>query len=70
MLETSDVGRVFLVLFELGLHGVEIDLSLSSGGLIGRGRGYWLLIRREIFLFSESRESKSNLLRWMRLCNC
>lgn len=28
MLETSDVGRVFLVLFELGLHGVEIDLSL------------------------------------------
>jgi hypothetical protein len=39
VLETPDVGRVFLVLLELVFHGVEVDLSLSIGGLLGWGVG-------------------------------
>jgi hypothetical protein len=35
VLETSDVGRVFLVLLELVFHGVEVDLSLPIGGYWG-----------------------------------
>lgn len=31
MLETPDVGRVFLVLLELVFHGVEVDLCLPIG---------------------------------------